>query len=84
MKKHVVRVVIPTIDNSPPLAQRIDTDLLECLRYAGVVCIHHDDHDRQTFDIIPPKGIENSVEWAEKVACKMNVFGYNAVSAPEA
>jgi len=50
-KFYVVRVVIPTIDNAPPLAQTVDSSFLECLRYAGVISLHRDDEEGQCFDI---------------------------------
>ena len=82
----VVRVVIPTIENKPPLAQRIDGAFLECLRYAGVITLHADEEDRQTFDIRPPMGIAGNVSksWASRNADRMKTFGFNAVAAPMA
>lgn len=82
-KKWVVRVVIPTVDNHPPLAQRIDGAFLECLSYAGFVTLHHDDEERQTFDLHAPFNLNGKV-WAEQNAARMTTFGYNAVAAPAA
>lgn len=83
-KRYVVRVVIPAMDeaHSPPLAKRVEGPILECLRYAGVVTVHTNNEDRQTFDIHCPAGITDTQQWAEKNAERMTSFGYNAVCAP--
>jgi len=83
-KFYVVRVVIPTIDNAPPLAQTVDSSFLECLRYAGVISLHRDDEEGQCFDIQPPRHLNASGSkiWSEQNAARMETFGYNAVSAP--
>lgn len=79
-KKYVVRVVIPTVENSPPLAQRVDGAFLECLRYAGIVTVHRDNEEGQVFDIHSPFGAGDKA-WSEMNAQRMQSFGYNAVSA---
>ncbi len=84
-RRWVVRVVIPAIDaeHSPPLAARVDGRFLECLRYAGLVRVHHDDEERQTFDLVLPNRLEaESRAWAEANAARMWTLGYNAVAAP--
>lgn len=82
-KEYVVRVVIPTLDNSPPLAQQIDSGLLDCLRYAGLVSVHKDNEEGQCFDIHCPRSWQNdSYKWAEMNSHRMASFGYNAVVAP--
>jgi len=62
----------------------IDDSFLECLRYAGLVRVHQvDPHGLTTrcFDLVCPAGNESDI-WAERVAQKMQSFGYNAVKAP--
>ena len=85
MKKlYVVRVVIPNIpENAPPLQQRVDGAIIECLRYAGIVNVHYDDEKGQCFDIYPPKHYwSESKRWSEMNAERMETYGFNAASAP--
>ena len=89
--EYVVRVVIPAKPDPTPenmverafMMNMIGGDFLDCLRYAGFVHVHHDNEERQTFDLLCPlpKSYNNKV-WAEQNAARMRSFGYNAVVAP--
>jgi hypothetical protein len=79
--KWTVRVVVPKQERFPELPAIPDFKLLECLRYAGLVTIHHDNDERLLFDIHCPYGLDSKV-WAEKNAERMRSFGYDAVCAP--
>lgn len=77
-QKQVVRVVLPDGMNrdTPELRQ-----LIECLRYAGVVTVHRDNNEGMCFDIHCPHGLMDR-PWAEMNAERMRSFTYNAVAAP--
>jgi len=77
MKEYVVRVVL-----SEDQAKTDVLQLLECLRYAGVLktWISGDDAS-QWFDLYCPDGLE-SITWANQKAAKFESHGFNAVAAP--
>ena len=77
MANYVIRVVSWQEDGE------VSMQLLEQLRYAGIVEIHRDDDNGVCFDIRPPQGISDSRQWASMNAARMESYGYNAVCAPE-
>lgn len=77
-KKHVVRVVLP--DGINPITSEV-RQLLEQLRYAGIVTIHRDNEDGVCFDLHCPSGLDDK-QWAKMNAERMRSFTYNAVDAP--
>jgi hypothetical protein len=56
-------------------------ELLECLRYAGLVRIHRDNAEGVCFDLVSPAGVDSET-WAQMNADRMSSFGWNAVKAP--
>jgi len=60
---------------------------LEQLRYAGLVTVHKVDtkteQDRLVFDCFPPKGVSDTMMWADQNAQRFRSFGYFAEAAPE-
>lgn len=57
--------------------------LIECLRYAGLVCtVGHSPSGALAFDLVPPKGVDTKT-WAHMNAERIRTFGFNAVAAPE-
>jgi len=55
--------------------------VLECLRYAGVISKLEEDHNpnnewiRTRFYIYPPKGVGNELAWAENNSQRIRSFG---------
>lgn len=80
-QQQVVRVVI---EDHPKAMNKCTSEvrqLLECLRYAGIVTLHRDNEHGVCFDLHCPAGLMHK-PWAEMNAQRMQSFGYNAVSAP--
>ncbi len=77
-QKQVVRVVLPDGMNRATTEVR---QLLECLRYAGIVTIHRDNEEGVCFDLHCPAGLVDG-PWAQMNAERMRSFTYNAVAAP--
>lgn len=79
MKKRWVVRVVETRSTSQVLI-----DLLENLRYAGMVVLHPSGvaGEQLVFDIILPGTHEKGP--CEALAARMETFGFNAVAAPDA
>lgn len=55
---------------------------IESLRYAGLLDLIKDDGITRVFDLLPPRDIEDTAQWARVNAERMKTFGFNAVKAP--
>jgi hypothetical protein len=80
-RQMVVRVVLqPDVPTDEAVMNSL---LIECLRYAGLLQIHETDGDHLCFDILPPKHIVVTGDWAKANAERMRSFGLNAEAAPK-
>lgn len=82
----VVRVVThPTEMDTESTAEHAPNhtlgEFMECLRYAHLIRIHHQDSTGLCFDLLPPQGVD-SMTWADLNTKRMQSFGYNACRAP--